>query len=175
MITTNVSDKGNFIVHTTAPLGEWSDPIWLKQGGIDPSLYFEDGKCYLVNNPDIGIFLCEINPMTGEQLSKSKHIWNGTGGRRPEGPHIYKKDGWYYLLISEGGTEYGHKVTIARSRTIDGPYESTPTNPILTHINKTPRTAPFKAPGMLTLFRLPTEAGGWSTWHSARKRVPTIY
>ena len=93
MITTNVSDKGNFIVHTTAPLGEWSDPIWLKQGGIDPSLYFEDGKCYLVSNPDIGIFLCEINPMTGEQLSKSKHIWNGTGGRHPEGPHIYKKDG----------------------------------------------------------------------------------
>ena len=91
MITTNVSDKGNFIVHTTAPLGEWSDPIWLKQGGIDPSLYFEDGKCYLVSNPDIGIFLCEINPMTGEQLSKSKHIWNGTGGRHPEGPHIYKK------------------------------------------------------------------------------------
>ena len=69
MITTNVSDKGNFIVHTTAPLGEWSDPIWLKQGGIAPSLYFEDGKCYLVSNPDIGIFLCEINPMTGEQLS----------------------------------------------------------------------------------------------------------
>ena len=78
------------------------NPIWLKQGGIAPSLYFEDGKCYLVSNPDIGIFLCEINPMTGEQLSKSKHIWSGTGGRHPEGPHIYKKDGWYYLLISEG-------------------------------------------------------------------------
>lgn len=159
MITTNVSDKGNFIVHTTAPLGEWSDPIWLKQGGIDPSLYFEDGKCYLVNNPDIGIFLCEINPMTGEQLSKSKHIWNGTGGRRPEGPHIYKKDGWYYLLISEGGTEYGHKVTIARSRTIDGPYESTPTNPILTHINKNAQNSPIQGTGHADLVQAPD--GSW--------------
>ena len=54
MITTNVSDKGNFIVHTTDPHGEWSEPVWLKQGGIDPSLYFEDGKCYLVSNPDAG-------------------------------------------------------------------------------------------------------------------------
>ena len=107
MITTNVSDKGNFLVHTTDPRGEWSEPVWIKQGGIDPSLYFEDGKCYLVSNPDVGIYLCEINPMTGEQLSESKRIWNGTGGRHPEGPHIYKKDGWYYLLISEGGTEYG--------------------------------------------------------------------
>ena len=56
MITTNVSDKGNFLVHTTDPRGEWSEPVWLKQGGIDPSLYFEDGKCYLVSNPGVGIF-----------------------------------------------------------------------------------------------------------------------
>ena len=81
MITTNVSDKGNFLVHTTDPRGEWSEPVWLKQGGIDPSLYFEDGKCYLVSNPGVGIYLCEINPKTGEQLNESKRIWNGTGGR----------------------------------------------------------------------------------------------
>ena len=106
MTTTNVSDKGNFIVYATNPYGEWSEPVWLEQGGIDPSLYFEDGKCYLVSNPSDGIYLCEINPKTGEQLTESRCIWNGTGGRYPEGPHIYKKDGWYYLLISEGGTEY---------------------------------------------------------------------
>ena len=114
MITTNVSDKGNFLVHTTDPRGEWSEPVWLKQGGIDPSLYFEDGKCYLVSNPGVGIYLCEINPKTGEQLNESKRIWNGTGGRHPEGPHIYKKDGWYYLLISEGGTEYGNHPLLGR-------------------------------------------------------------
>ena len=105
MITTNVTDKGNFLVHTTDPAGEWSDPIPIKQGGIDPSLYFEDGKCYLVSNPDNYITLCQINPKTGEQLTESKRIRIGTGGRFPEGPHIYKKDNWYYLLISEGGTE----------------------------------------------------------------------
>ena len=93
MITTNVSDKGNFLVHTTDPAKGWSDPVWLRQGGIDPSLYFEDGRCYMVSNPDNGIWLCEINPLSGEQLSESRHIWDGTGGRYPEAPHIYKKDG----------------------------------------------------------------------------------
>ncbi len=160
MITTNVSDKGNFLVYTTDPRGEWSEPVWIKQGGIDPSLYFEDGKCYLVSNPDVGIYLCEINPMTGEQLTASRRIWNGTGGRHPEGPHIYKKDGWYYLLISEGGTEYGHKVTIARSHDIDGPYESNPANPILTHINKNAQNSPIQGTGHADL----VEAANGSWW-----------
>ena len=159
MITTNVSDKGNFFVHTTDPRGEWSEPIWLKQGGIDPSLYFEDDKCYLVSNPGAGIYLCEINPKTGEQLSESKRIWNGTGGRHPEGPHIYKKDSWYYLLISEGGTEYGHKITIARSKTIDGPYESNPANPILTHINKNAQDNPIQGTGHADLVQ--ASDGSW--------------
>lgn len=116
--------------------------MWLQQGGIDPSLYFEGGKCYLSTNPDNFIYLCEINPLTGEQLSESKPIWSGTGGRYPEAPHIYKKDGWYYLLISEGGTEYGHMVTIARSKFIYGPYESNPANPILTHRNMNAQSNP---------------------------------
>ena len=146
MITTNVSDKGNFIVHTQDPAGEWSEPVWLKQGGIDPSLYFEGDKCYMVSIPN-GLCLCEINPLTGEQLSESKKIWNGTGGRYPEAPHIYKKDGWYYLLIAEGGTEYGHMVTIARSRSIDGPYESNPANPILTHRNENAQNNPIQGTG----------------------------
>ena len=147
MITTNNSDKGNFLVYTNDPSGEWSDPIWIKQGGIDPSLYFEDGHCYMVSNPDGAIWLCEINPKTGEQLTESKRIWGGTGGRFPEGPHIYKRNGWYYLLISEGGTEYGHKVTIARSRNIAGPYESNPDNPILTHINQNAQNNPIQGVG----------------------------
>ena len=94
MVTTNISMlskphrqdetvKSNFIVYTTDPAGEWSDPVWLDQGGIDPSLYFEDGKCYLVSNPNNQIILCEINPRTGEQLTPGKIIWEGTGGRYP--------------------------------------------------------------------------------------------
>lgn len=147
MVTTNVSDKGNFIVHTHDPAGEWSEPAWLEQGGIDPSLYFEGDKCYLTSIPEGYITICEVNPLTGEQLSEGRKIWKGTGGRYPEAPHIYKKDGWYYLLIAEGGTEYGHKITIARSRDIFGPYESNPANPILTHINENAQSNPIQGVG----------------------------
>lgn len=136
MITTNVGNGGNFLVTAKDPRGPWSEPIWLKQQGIDPSLYFENGKCYMVSNPGDAIWLCEINPKTGEQLTESKKLWQGDGGRYPEGPHIYKKDGYYYLLISEGGTELAHHLTIARSKNIEGPYESNPNNPILTNCSR---------------------------------------
>lgn len=136
MITTNVSHGWNFMVTATDPRGPWSDPIWLKQGGIDPSLLFDNGKCYMVSNPDGVISLCEIDPATGQQLTPTRELWRGTGGRYPEGPHIYKKDGWYYLLISEGGTELPHMLTIARSRDIYGPYEQNPQNPILTNCRR---------------------------------------
>ena len=131
MISTNVSGKGNFFVTAENPAGPWSEPVWLEQGGIDPSLYWEDGKCYYCSNPKDGIYLCEIDDITGKQLTESKLLWRGDGGRYPEAPHIYKINGWYYLMIAEGGTEYGHSETIARSRNIYGPYESNPDNPIL--------------------------------------------
>jgi alpha-N-arabinofuranosidase len=159
MITTNVSDKGNFVVYTSDPSKGWSDPVWLEQGGIDPSLYFEDGKCYMVSNPDNCINLCEIDPMTGKQLTPSKRIWEGTGGRYPEGPHLYKKDGWYYLLISEGGTEYAHRITIARSRNIDGPYLGNPANPILTHMNMNAQYSPIQGTGHADMVQAPD--GSW--------------
>lgn len=135
MVTTNVTTGGNFFVTAKDPKGPWSEPVYLKQGGIDPSFLFEDGKCYMVSNPN-GIVLCEIDPVTGKQLTEGKVLWYGTGGRYAEGPHIYKKDGWYYLLISEGGTEMGHGLTVARSRDIWGPYESNPVNPILTQFRQ---------------------------------------
>ncbi len=160
MITTNVSHGGNFLVHTTDPRGEWSEPVWLKQGGIDPSLYFENGICYMVSNPDNTITLCEIDPMTGEQLTEGRAIWRGTGGRYPEAPHIYKKDNMYYLLIAEGGTEYGHKVSIARSKDIYGPYESNPSNPILTHINMVTQHSPIQGVGHAELFEA-TDGSWW--------------
>lgn len=127
--------SGNFLVTATDPAGPWSEPILLAQGGIDPSLYFEGDRCYLVSNPDNTITLCEIDPQTGRQLAPSRAIWQGTGGRWPEGPHLYRKDGYYYLLISEGGTELAHSITMARSRNIYGPYEPHPRNPILTNCN----------------------------------------
>ena len=147
MITTNVGNGGNFMVTAKSVRGPWSEPKWLKQGGIDPSLYFENGRCYMVSNPDNTIMLCQIDPSTGRQLSPSKALWQGTGGRYPEGPHIYKKDGYYYLLISEGGTEMAHSLTIARSRKIDGPYEANPANPLLTHCSMAGQTNPIQGTG----------------------------
>lgn len=141
MITTNVAyegaqkePSGNFFVTATDPAGEWSDPIWIPAcGGIDPSLYFaEDGRAYYCGS-DGGIYLCELNLQDGSLNSEKKYIWNGTGGCCPEGPHIYRIGDWYYLLISEGGTEYAHMITIARSRQIEGPYEACPNNPVLSN------------------------------------------
>ena len=178
MITTNINHGGNFFVTTSDPAGQWSDPFLLDQGGIDPSLFFdEDGKVYLQSNggPD-GIYQSEIDIKTGKRLSEIKHLWSGTGGRYPEGPHIYKKDGWYYLMIAEGGTEYGHMETMARSKNIWGPYEACPDNPILTHRNKINQSNPIQGTGHADLTDAPDgswwmvclafrTAGGYSQFH----------
>jgi xylan 1,4-beta-xylosidase len=149
MVTTNMSGGGNFYVHTHDPFGEWSEPIWVDQSGIDPSLFFDDdGRVYLTSNwierfpppdevdpvdPVWGIQQSEIDIVTGKRLTEPQRIWSGTGGRYPEGPHLYKINGRYYLMIAEGGTELAHMVTLARSDTPWGPWESCPHNPILTH------------------------------------------
>lgn len=168
MITTNVGNGGNFMVTATDPAGPWSEPIWLEQQGIDPSLYFEDGRCYMVSNPDGVITLCEIDPVTGKTLSPSKALWKGTGGRYPEGPHIYRHDGWYYLLISEGGTELAHGLTVARSRDIYGPYESNPANPIFTHCSSAGQESNIQGTGHADFFQ--AADGSWWTVFLAYRR-----
>lgn len=147
MITTNVGNGGNFMVTATDPRGPWSEPLWLEQEGIDPSLLFDDGRCYMVSNPGEVITLCEIDPQTGKTIAPSREIWRGTGLRHPEGPHIYKKDGWYYLLISEGGTELAHGLTMARARDMYGPYEACPDNPIFTHCNRAGQDSQIQGTG----------------------------
>ena len=163
MITTLVGGRGhlngNFMVTATHPAGPWSEPIRLEQNGIDPSLYFEGEKCYMVSNPDNMITLCEIDPKTGRRLTESRGIWQGTGGRWPEGPHIYKIGEYYYLLISEGGTELAHSITIARSKDIYGPYEANPHNPILTHCSLKGQDSDIQGTGHGDLVE--DEAGNW--------------
>lgn len=138
MITTNVTDKGNFVVHADNPKGPWSEPAWIDQGGIDPSLFWDDDDtCYYCSTGTIdgvrGIVGFVINPDTGEILSDKKIIGIGCGGMCTEGPHIYKRNGWYYLMTAEGGTEYGHREAIGRSKSFWGPYENCPNRQILSH------------------------------------------
>lgn len=138
MTTTNVSHKGHLIVHTSDIYGKWSKPVWIDQGGIDPTLLFDGEDVYFAStsrdkDDRDGIFMCKINPYTGEKLSESVRISHGCGGICPEGPHIYKLNGKYYLLLAEGGTEYGHMVTMQRADSPFGPYEPCPHNPILIH------------------------------------------
>lgn len=79
--------------------------------------------------------MCEIDISTGKKLTESKILWQGTGGRFLEAPHVYRFGDYYYLLEAEGGTEYGHMVNYARSKSIWGPYEAYPGNPVLTNRN----------------------------------------
>jgi xylan 1,4-beta-xylosidase len=131
--TTNMSGVGNFIVTATAPEGPWSEPITVAQPGIDPSLFFDEDGSVLYTTSHEGAFQSRIDVKNGKLLSEPKVIWAGTGGQYPEGPHLYRRDDWYYLLLSEGGTEYGHMITMARSKSPWGPFEPCVRNPLLTH------------------------------------------
>lgn len=138
MTTTNVSGGGNFFVRSRHAEGPWSDPMFVAQDGIDPSLLFDDDeRVYFQSacNGDEGegIYQCEIDADTGAKRTESRLIWKGTGGAAPEAPHLYKINGMYYLMIAEGGTEYGHMETIARSNDPYGPFEPCPHNPILSN------------------------------------------
>ncbi|HEX6276350.1 MAG TPA: glycoside hydrolase family 43 protein [Polyangiaceae bacterium] len=138
LATTNVSYHPkfagkNFIVTATAPEGPWSEPVVVDQPGIDPSLFFDDDGSVLFTTSHEGAFQSRIDVETGKLLSEPKIVWSGSGGQYPEGPHLYRRNGWYYLLLSEGGTEYGHMITMARSRSPWGPFEPCARNPLLTH------------------------------------------
>jgi alpha-N-arabinofuranosidase len=161
MITTNVWGGGNFYVTAKDPTGPWSEPVRLDAEGIDPSLLFDDdGKVYYcrhVGGSDGYIGLTTLDLATGKLAGELKNIWGGTGGVWAEGPHVYKIDGQYFLMISEGGTSYNHAVTIARGDSPWGPYEANPANPILTHRGQPERA--IQAVGHADLVETP--AGWW--------------
>jgi xylan 1,4-beta-xylosidase len=140
MITTLVDTGGNFFVTATNPAGPWSEPVWVDHAGIDPSLFFdEDGTVYYDRHEGMAdgfIGQAKINLQTGKLDGDFKEVWRGTGGVWPEGPHLYKINGKYFIMIAEGGTSYDHMVTIARSDSPWGPFIPNPKNPILTHRNR---------------------------------------
>lgn len=134
----------HFIVSATNPEGPWSECHFIQDApGIDSSLFFdEDGKSYFLANReqagakdgnDAEIWMAEIDLETFALVGEKKTLWAGTGGIYPEGPRLFKRNGWYHLLVAEGGTLHNHATTFARSRNIWGPYEGSPRNPVLTH------------------------------------------
>lgn len=143
VITTNFTEFKTFIIrgklNSDARI-EWEKSrVEIDVPGIDPDIYFEDGHTYVQFTGYIddkgtkAIRQVEIDLTTGKILDGPKILTYGTGGRDVEGPHILKKDGWYYLLVAEGGTGEGHMITIFRSKELWGPYESNPDNPIFTN------------------------------------------
>lgn len=146
-ICTQVDKIGNFFVTADNPAGPWSNPILIEGAeGIDPSLFFDDdGKVWYIGtrpapegvkyNGNWEIWIQQIDIQTGKLLGESKGIWRGAlrDCVWPEGPHIYKINGMYYLLHAEGGTGPDHAVCVARCETIDGKWEGKKSNPILTH------------------------------------------
>jgi xylan 1,4-beta-xylosidase len=129
--------------HVTSPRidGDWSDPVYLNSSGFDPSLFHDDdGRKYLVNmiwdhrpgnNRFAGIVLQEYSVKERKLVGERKNIFKGTPIGFTEAPHLFKRNGWYYLLTAEGGTAWGHAVTMARSRHLTGPYELHPDTHIL--------------------------------------------
>jgi beta-xylosidase len=136
MITTVCTHDGglrNFFVTAEDPAGVWSAPVFVDVLGIDPDLAWDDdGTCWL--HTALGaISRARIDDRTGEVLDGPVVTWSGTGLQHPEAPHLLRRGDRWYLLIAEGGTERGHAVSIARSPSPTGPWESCPHNPILTH------------------------------------------
>ncbi len=136
MITTNVTSAGatTFFVTAGDPAGPWSDPIAVAVNGIDPDLaWADDGTCWVHFSGLGGIARSQIDPATGLVLSGPERTWSGTGLQYPEAPHLFTREGSWYLMIAEGGTERGHCVSVARGPSPVGPWESAPSNPILSH------------------------------------------
>ncbi|MCL2035243.1 MAG: glycoside hydrolase family 43 protein [Oscillospiraceae bacterium] len=136
-------DTPNYISRASNPEGPWSEAIYVNSSGFDPSLFHDDdGRKYFVNmewdyrkdgiRRFTGILLTELDPVTLHPVSAPLRIFPGTSHGLTEGPHLYKKDGYYYLLTAEGGTSYNHAVTVARSKHITGPYETGPQPFLLT-------------------------------------------
>jgi xylan 1,4-beta-xylosidase len=174
MVTTNLADGGwQVLTHTEDPLGEWSDPVRLTEvRGIDPDLAWDDDGTLLVSYAGFGaggpagLVQQAVDPVTGAALPERRRLWQGTGGRFPEGPHLYRVGDLWYLLIAEGGTERGHAVTIARGPSPTGPFEPCPHNPLLTSRGM---ESPVQNTGHGDLVQRPD--GSWAiVFHGVRPR-----
>ncbi|MCM1467043.1 MAG: family 43 glycosylhydrolase [Alistipes sp.] len=122
--------RKQFVMSSEKPEGPYGKPAVIDEDGIDPSIFVDDdGRKYMLLNR--GARILELNKECTEQISPAELLFYGDNKRAPEGPHLLKKDGYYYLFEAEGGTGPGHRVTVSRSRTLKGVYEPCPYNPIM--------------------------------------------
>jgi len=183
IVNTCVRCKGNFIITARNPAGPWSDPIWLPFEGIDPSIYWEGDRAYIVNNRapaeppryegHRAIWIQEYDWRKGEMVGESTQLVNGGVDLRAkpvwiEGPHIFRKDGYYYLTAAEGGTSVNHSQVVFRSKELRGPYQPFAGNPILTQRDlPADRPDPITSAGHAQLVQTP-KGDWWATFLAVR-------
>ncbi|HVW20744.1 MAG TPA: glycoside hydrolase family 43 protein [Opitutaceae bacterium] len=192
-LTTTLADCGGNCVFTARdPAGPWSDPHWLRGvDGIDPSLFFEGGRIWLVNNgppPENrplydghrAIWLRELDPATLQPFGPVSLLVNGGTdlARKPvwiEGPHLFKREGWYYLICAEGGTAEQHSEVVFRSRALEGPWAAGPANPILTQRDLPPgRPEPVSCTGHAEFADTPA-GDTWAVFLGCRPYEANLY
>lgn len=175
IVNTCVDCKGNFVITAKDPAGPWSDPIWLPFEGIDPSIYWEGDRAWIVNNraPNEpprydghrAIWIQEYDWRAGRMVGPSTQLVNGgiDLSKKPvwiEGPHIFRKDSWYYMTAAEGGTSVNHSQVVLRSKSLTGPFVPWDRNPILTQRELDPeRPNPITSAGHAKLVQ--TASGDW--------------
>lgn len=165
----------HMIFNSTDPLdpSSWGTPVRFINtdiGSFDPDLFWDDdGQAYVTAHvfDIVGNNIYPIDVTTGE-YGPNTNLWNGTGGVWPEGPHMYRKDDYYYLVLAEGGTSFDHMVTIARSKELLGPYEAYENNPIQTNANTSQY---FQAVGHADFFQ-DFEGNWWGIALSIRQGPP---
>lgn len=126
--------RKQIVVSSEKPEGPYSKPAIIDEDGIDPSIFHEDGRHYMLLNR--GARILELNEDCTKQISEAELLYYGDQKRAPEGPHLLKKDGYYYLFLAEGGTGAEHRISVARSKTLMGNYEPCPYNPIMRQMDE---------------------------------------
>jgi xylan 1,4-beta-xylosidase len=171
-------DVHNYLITAKNIKGPWSQPVYLNSSGFDASIFHDDdGKKWLLNmlwdyrdraKRFAGILIQEYDPKAKKLIGPIKNIFKGTELGVTEGPHIYKLNGYYYLMTAEGGTGPNHAVTLARSKNLFGPYEVGPDNPVLTSRDK-PQLELQRA-GHASLVE--TQNGQWYIAHLCSRPIP---
>ena len=187
---TCVACGGNFVITARDPAGPWSQPVWLPFEGIDPSIYWEGDRAYIVNNRapaepprydgHRAIWVQEYDWRAGKMVGESTMLVNGGVdlSTKPvwiEGPHLLRKDGWYYLSAAEGGTSDNHSQVVFRSRSLRGPFVPYAGNPILTQRDLAPgRPHPVTSAGHAKFVQ--TQNGDWwATFLATRPYADGLY